>query len=429
MPKESYKYQMNKTLSELQSTDLEVAITDALDSDTAKELDTTLQSLQDRLRKNNKFQKGIRMEDYLYVGDKTLAQCIKDLGKDPTTLREDSIRKCAVLFVGVCNHMNVPATFVTPFGVDGPEELTLSDENTHAANSQPLQKEFTIWEKIAKFFNIFTKNMRSKEEYNTLQTKHRELVNNAKSSQQAIKQLADNWNTRYKDNRDIFDNLQAELSESLPYSDSIDLAASKKPLFQSEAQKECLNDAKDVLEQLDFTTMTAPRYVVAAKLELDAMKHSQSAFDCINRLKTCRSKNDAKNLTNAASGYLKEAFTSMLIQKRLPLTISNMKWPTNNLQQIKSECSDAADLYFGKHGKNLGKVNTNINMKKLLAGNALFAINSPEEMYQFLRDTAEVWNPDAVKNREQQQQAQEPEVQAQKAQTQPKKEEPVIQGP
>lgn len=419
MPKESYKYQMNKTLSELQSTDLEVALTDALDSDTAKELDTTLQSLQDRLRKNNKFQKGIRMEDYLYVGDKTLAQCIKDLGKDPTTLREDSIRKCAVLFVRVCNHMNVPATFVTPFGVDGPEELTLSDENTHAANSQPLQKEFTIWEKIARFFKVFTKNMRSKEEYNTLQTRHRELVNNAKSSQQAIKQLADNWNTRYKDNRDIFDNLQAELSESLPYSDSIDLAASKKPLFQSETQKECLNDAKDVLEQLDFTTMAPPRYVVAAKLELDAKKHSENAFNCIRQLKTCRNKNIATELTNAASEHLKEAFTSMLIQKRLPLTISNMKWPTNNLQQIKSECSDAADVYF----------DTNINMDELIEKGKLFAIKSPETMYQFLRDTAEVWNPDAVKNREQQQQAQEPEVQAQKAQTQPKKEEPVIQGP
>ena len=99
------EFKVNKSTKELLDPKKQDEITGILNTPEGKKLVQELQTLQKELK-----QKGLKLEDQLIVGNKTLKDTIKNW--DKKGMSDKAVVQYAALYIGACNHKNIPATYV-----------------------------------------------------------------------------------------------------------------------------------------------------------------------------------------------------------------------------------------------------------------------------------------------------------------------------
>lgn len=99
------EFKVNKSAKELLDPKKQDEITGILNTPEGKKLVQELQTLQKELK-----QKGLKLEDQLVVGNKTLKDTIKNW--DKKGMSDKAVVQYAALYIGACNHKNIPATYV-----------------------------------------------------------------------------------------------------------------------------------------------------------------------------------------------------------------------------------------------------------------------------------------------------------------------------
>ena len=97
------EFKVNKSTKELLDPKKQDEITGILNTPEGKKLVQELQTLQKELK-----QKGLKLEDQLIVGNKTLKDTIKNW--DKKGMSDKAVVQYAALYIGACNHKNIPAT-------------------------------------------------------------------------------------------------------------------------------------------------------------------------------------------------------------------------------------------------------------------------------------------------------------------------------
>lgn len=166
------EFKVNKSTKELLDPKKQDEITGILNTPEGKKLVQELQTLQKELK-----QKGLKLEDQLIVGNKTLKDTIKNW--DKKGMSDKAVVQYAALYIGACNHKNIPATYVglgktrkfnQPDVLGGKTEETKKkpdglDNPTAASNGKQGEKEKQgeedsiwdwIWDTVCALFGITT---------------------------------------------------------------------------------------------------------------------------------------------------------------------------------------------------------------------------------------------------------------------------------
>lgn len=160
------EFKVNKSAKELLDPKKQDEITGILNTPEGKKLVQELQTLQKELK-----QKGLKLEDQLVVGNKTLKDTIKNW--DKKGMSDKAVVQYAALYIGACNHKNIPATYVglgktrkfnQPDVLGGKMEETKKkpdelDSPTAASDGKQGEKDSMwdwIWDTVCALFGITT---------------------------------------------------------------------------------------------------------------------------------------------------------------------------------------------------------------------------------------------------------------------------------
>ena len=102
--KKQEEFKVNKSMNDLSNTkDVLSMMQSALNTPSGKKLVTELREIQQELKG-----RGLKLEDQLIVGTKTLKDSVKDW--DKKGLSDDAIVQYAALYIGACKNKEIPAT-------------------------------------------------------------------------------------------------------------------------------------------------------------------------------------------------------------------------------------------------------------------------------------------------------------------------------
>ena len=106
--KKQEEFKVNKSMNDLSNTkDVLSMMQSALNTPSGKKLVTELRGIQQELKG-----RGLKLEDQLIVGTKTLKDSVKDW--DKKGLSDEAIVQYAALYIGACNNKEIPATYICP---------------------------------------------------------------------------------------------------------------------------------------------------------------------------------------------------------------------------------------------------------------------------------------------------------------------------
>ena len=156
MPKSSKSndnFEIHSTLTEMTEIfDPSEYMKKALNDPAGKKLIDDLTNIKNELDK-----KGLKLEDHLIVGDRTLKEATKNWDEKVT---KDNIVQYAALFIGACNHMKVPVTYVCPNNDLTVTERAFNDSTAYGKDGSVPQEEAGPWTKfwdwLCSKFNVET---------------------------------------------------------------------------------------------------------------------------------------------------------------------------------------------------------------------------------------------------------------------------------
>ena len=173
--KKQEEFKVNKSMNDLSNTkDVLSMMQSALNTPSGKKLVTELREIQQELKG-----RGLKLEDQLIVGTKTLKDSVKDW--DKKGLSDEAIVQYAALYIGACNNKEIPATYICP--KSGLKQKERNFNQPEVFGGKQAQKEVgtsildAIWDAVCSLFGITTAHAKDVQ-----MRDHRKMVDKIRSA-------------------------------------------------------------------------------------------------------------------------------------------------------------------------------------------------------------------------------------------------------
>lgn len=173
---------------------------DFLESDTGKNLLKEIKEIEKDLKG-----RGLKLEDYLIVGAKTLKEATKKWDKKKLD-KGDNLARYAALYIAACNKKEVPVTFICPKHGLKKKERNFNNDSSILQWKEEIKNSIwdKVWDKICAAFGVVTPHSKQLAEQ-----EHRMKVDQIRTAN-LKKEFTEKTAEKYREAKSMVDAVTAE---------------------------------------------------------------------------------------------------------------------------------------------------------------------------------------------------------------------------